>query len=74
MTFKYRTAEVEYEYDLSEFSDEEIEEEYKARYGQTNHSLAISNFEEYCRTALMSREDFQRIMAAIENIIPKFRS
>ena len=64
----------EVEVDSSIFSDEEIEEEYFARFGQSNHSMAIASFEEYCRTAQMSREDFQRIMAAIENIIPKFRN
>lgn len=66
--------ETEVEVDISIFSDTEIEEEYFARFGETNHSIAIASFEEYCRTAFMSREDFQRIMAAIENIIPKFRS
>lgn len=74
MEYRSTYVSTEIEVGLCEFSDENIEEEYKERFGQTNHSLAVSNFEEYCRTALMSREDFQRIMAAIENIIPKFRS
>lgn len=65
---------VKVEVNISEFNDETIEQEYRERFGHTNHSLAVANFEEYCRTAFMSRVDFQRIMAAIENIVPKFRN